>query len=222
MFVIGIFASLVVLSVLFLLLSSLKKPANPIITNSRRVPADTKTNLVKRILPDPILLLPSGQSQIFTIFLDPSLDTDLVTPKLTASPPSNAAEKTEVLTTIVRQGNKIQITTIQPIQPASTYTLILTLREQVVLQQSFLSAALSPTPLPINNLNLSQYLPHETLMYLLEYNRDQNIYLVHFKYDSSSPDSFTDQFEKAKKSANEFIASKKIDISSVTIKYLYK
>lgn len=222
MYVAGIAISLVVLTILFLLVSSLKKPAVTPKPGAQKIPKDTTTSLVKAVLPDPSQALTPSQNQTFTITLDPALDPKAIEAKITSSPPSNAAEKTDVPFVLSRQGNTLTLTTNSPIRSVTTYTLVLRLRGQVILQQSFLSSSVSPTPLPTNNTALSQYLPHETHIYLLEYDRDQNIYLAHFKYDASSPDSFTDQFEKAKKSANEFIAGKGIDVTTVSIKYLYK
>lgn len=218
----GVFVSLVLLTALFLLVSSLKKSPPQQQPSTQKVPRDTTTQLVKEVTPDPFQALVPMQNQTFIITLDPALDPNKTQAKLTLSPPSNAAEKTEVPLIISRQANKLMLTTTNPIQPVSTYTLTLLLRGQVILRESFLSSSISPTPLPTNNNTLSQYLPHETRIYLLEYDRDQNVYLMHFKYDASSPDSFTDQFEKAKKSANEYIEGKNIDTSTVTVKYLYK
>ncbi len=222
MYAAGVFVSLIVLTVLFLFVSSLKKSPPKPQPSVQKVPRDTTTKLIKEVAPDPFQALTPSQNQTFTVTLDPALDSSKIQTKLTLSPPSNAAEKIEIPLVVNRQENKLILTTTTPIEPVSTYTLTLLLRGQVILQQSFLSAAASPTPLPVNNTALSQHLPHETHIYLLEYDRDENIYLMHFKYDAASPDSFTDQFEKAKKSTNEYIAGKNIDTSTVTIKYLYK
>jgi hypothetical protein len=222
MYVVGVLASLVVLAVLFLFISSLKKPSQTPTPVTQKVPKDTTTQLIKAVLPDSSQSLTPSQNQTFTITLDPSLDPNAIQPKLTVSPPSNAAKKTDVPLTATHENNRLVLATTQPILPTSTYTLTLTLRGQIILQQSFLSAAPSPTPLPANNTMLSRFLPHETHIYLLEFDRDQNIYLMHFKYDAGSPESFTDQFEKAKRSTNEFISSKGIDPATVIIKYLYK
>lgn len=221
-YIVGVFVSLVILVVLFLFVSSLKKSPPPPQPAAQKVPKDTTTQLIKTVLPDSSQTLVPSQSQTFTITLDPSLDPSTIQAKLTASPPSNAAEKTDVPIAVTRESNRLILTTTNPILPVSTYTLTLLLRGQIILQQSFLSASISPTPLPTNNTVLSQYLPHETLIYLLEYDKDQNVYLMHFKYDAASPDSFTDQFEKAERSANEYIAGKGIDTTTVSIKYLYK
>lgn len=218
----GVLASLVVLTVLLLLVSSLKKSPAPQSNTQQKVPKDTTTPLIKSVQPDSAQALPVSQNQTFTITLDSALDPSLIKARLDSSPPSNAAEKTNVPLSISTHNNAITATTSTPIAPFTTYTLTLTLRGKTILQRSYLSDAPSPTPIPANNTTLMNYLPHETLIYLLEFDRDQNIYLVHFKYDATSPLSFTDQFEKAKKSANEYIASKNIDPSSVTIRYLYK
>ncbi len=218
----GVIASLAVLTVLFLFVSSLKKEPPTTVSVQKRVPKDTTTSLIKSVLPDSAQPLRSYQNQTFTIMLDSALDPSLITTQLTSSPPSNAAEKTVIPLSISNNKNTITATATKAIEPFTTYTLTLTLRGQSILQKSYLSEAPSPTPLPTNNTALANHLPHETLIYLLEFDHDQNMYLMHFKYDATSPLSFTEQFEKAKKSVSEYIASKNIDPNSVTIKYLYK
>lgn len=218
----GVFISLIVLTVLFLFISSLKKAPTPPPSVQKRVPKNITTSLVKKVLPDSTQALANSQNQTFTITLDSALDPSLIKVQLVASPPSNATEKTAIPLSVSYDKNIITATTTKPIEPFTTYTLTLSLREQNILQRSYLSEALSPSPLPTNNAILSSYLPHETFIYLLEFDKDQNIYLMHFKYDATSPLSFTEQFEKAKKSVNEYIASKNIDPNTVIIKYLYK
>lgn len=218
----GVLIALILLTALFLLVSSLKKTPQPTKQTQQRVPKDTTTQLVKGVLPPSSELLTPLQKQTFIVTLDPALNPESVKASLAASSPSDASQKTDTPLTVSTQKNKLILTTTRPTEAFSTYTLTLTLRGQIILQQSFLSSAVSPTPLPSNNAALSQYLPHETLGYLLEYSKEENLYLVHFKYDSYSPDSFTAQLDKAKKNANEFIQSKNIDLSTVSIKYLYK
>lgn len=221
LYISGVVVALIALTVLFLLVSSIKKPPQEIPTSSKKVPNDKTTTLVKNITPPSILLLPSGKAQTFLITLDPSLDPAAIKPVLTASSPSNASVSTPVAFTPSYGKNTLSITTNAVLEQSTIYVLTLSLRGTDIFRVSYLSSNPTPTK-PINNPTLSTYLPYETLSYRLEFDKELNTYIMHFKYDPNSKDELSLQFNTAKQNANEYIKSKGVDPSTIVIRYLYK
>ncbi len=222
LYVLGIIAALIALTLLFLLVSSIKKqPQTPPVTG-KKVPADKTTSLVKNITPPSTVLLPSGTTQTFLITLDPSLDPSSIKPAITASSPSNASAATPVAFTTSLGKNTISLTTTVPIEQSTTYLVSLSLRGTDIFRVSYLSSNPTPTIPPKNNPTLSAYLPYETLSYRLEFDKELNTYIMHFKYDIHSKDALSVQFNTAKQNVNEYIKSKGIDPSTIVIRYLYK
>lgn len=221
LFALGVIVSLVALTVLFLFVSTLKKTPPPQ-TDTKKAPRDTTSSLVKKVLPESTMLLNPGRAQAFTITLDPSLDPQTITFKLTSSPPSDASKTKDVGLSPSYKNATITLVTTSQIEPSTTYILTLFLRGGTIFRQAYLSSPFAPTPVQSNNASLSSFLPYETLNYRLEFNKEQNIYVMHFKYDANSKEDLSTQFNNSKTNADEFIESKGIDTTTVTIKYLYK
>ena len=222
LFVLGVFAMLIFLSILFLFVSTFKKTA-PVPKEAVPVTqVDTTTPLAYTVKPLSTQQLIAGQVQVFTITLDPSVDATSVRASVSSSPPSDASAKTLIPTTINVSGQRLEITTKIPTDPYTTYTLTLLYRSRIILQQAYLSTPAVETPIPTNNPTLSSFLPYSTLNYILDFNKEQNIYVMHFKYNPNSSKDLSTQFNDAKTSANNFILGKGIDIKSITINYLFK
>ena len=222
LFALGVLVSLVVLSILFLLVSTLKK--SPPESQVTRVtpPKDSTTVLIESVEPVVAIQLTPGSAQKFSIVLDPSVDIEGVRVSVTSAPVSNLLQKSSFPITTSVNNNILTATTNYPITPVTAYTLTLIYQGKAILQQSYLSAPADPTPVPTNNSALSAFLPYSTLNYLLEYNKSQNVYIVHFKYDLSSKKDLSTQLSEAKKNAFNFIQSKGVDPSTITIIYSNK
>lgn len=222
MFGIGVIATLFAITIAFLLLSTLKKTPTVPFEQKVQTKKDTSTNLVTNILPQPAEQLISGKAQQFSVFIDPSVDVARVHAVLSTSQPSDPSKEILVATTVFFKSSEVDIATTDPIAPFLIYTLTLTYNGTKILQQSYVSSQLPPTVVPTNNPTLSTFLPYETKNYLLEFNRDQNIYIMHFKYDSVSDTNLATQLENAKTNASAFIKSKGVDPASIVIKYISK
>jgi len=221
-FAFGVFLMLIVLSVIFLFISTLKKPTQQIPEKKPVTQVDISTPLVNSVLPPVTKLLETGKIQTFTSTLDPTIEVSDVKVTLSSSPPSNASAKSVVPTTTSLEGKVLVTTTSVPIEPSTTYTLMLLYKGKIILSQAYLSAHPIETPIPTNNPTLSTYLPYETLNYLLVYNAEKNAYVMHFKYDPNSSKDLNTQFEEAKTNTNNFIVGKGIDVTTITIDYLFK
>ncbi len=221
LFAVGVFAALVFLTFLFLFLSSLKKtPTTPEKKPSLR--GDVTTSFIKSFSPPSNILLTAGKVQKFTIFLASPIDPNLLQIKAASSSPSDISNNISVPIKKNTNNNSIEFTTTQPLSPVTTYSITITYKGQLLLQQSYLTSSYTPTPIPTNNPTLSSFLPYETLNYSLEFNKEQNIYIMHFKYNPNSNTDMTTQFNEAKTQTNKFIQGKGIDPLTVIIKYSYK
>jgi hypothetical protein len=222
LFVIGVIVMLALLSILFLFLSSFKKPQENKNNKKPVTQVDVITNLVIATDPPVTKQLEAGSIQTFTITLDPSIVAGEVKVTLSSSPPSDASAKSVVPTQITVTGQKITLTTSAPIEPYTTYTLFALYKGRSILSQAYLSTPPKATPIPSNNPTLASQLPYETLTYILTYNKERNIYEMHFKYDPNSSKDLTAQFNEAKTNVNSFITGKGIDVNTIKIDYLFK
>ncbi len=222
MFALGVVIMLILLSVVFLFISSFKKPPPSPVKEKPVTQVDITTPLVVTAEPPVTKQLIVGEVQVFAVELDTSVNVSDVRATVSSSPPSDASAKSVVPTTTVIQGQKIILTTAVPTEPVTTYTLTLIYKGRVLLSQAYLSTTPAITPIPTNNPVLATHLPYETLNYILTYSKERNVYEMHFKYNPSSEKDMTTQFEEAKVNANNFIIGKGIDIKTITIEYLFK
>jgi hypothetical protein len=204
-----------------LFVSTLKKtPPTP--EKKQTLRRDITTIFVREVSPPPTQTLVAGQLQKFTVTLDASVDVGKLRINIVSSPPSDISSQSPVPFTKGFSGRKLEISTTQTTLPVTTYTITLAYNDKVILQQSYLSSPEAPTPVANNNVSLSQFLPYETLNYLLEYNKGRNIYIVHVRYDPNSKKDLTTQFNDAKSNANNFIESRGVDLKSIVIEYIFK
>ncbi len=90
-----------------------------------------------------------------------------------------------------------------------------------LLNETYLSNQPIPTPAASNNLELSNFLPHETSNYRLSYLPSRNIYIFNFIYNPNSSEDLQTQYERAKQQAEEFIESKGINLEEIVIEWRY-
>jgi hypothetical protein len=220
-FGIGVLVFLVFLTILFLFISTLKKPGT-IIEKKPTLRRDVVTSLVLGISPPPTQTLLAGSMQKITVSLNPELKFEKLRVNVVSSKPSDISSQTPVQFTNEFKGGSLYVTLVGPIVPVTTYTITVFYDNKLILQQSYLSGPEAPTAVPTNNPSLQTLLPHETLNYIIEYNAQKNIYIMHFKYDPDSKADLATQFNTAKTNANSFITGHNIDPKSVVIEYLYK
>lgn len=204
---------LVALWFLFKQLSSLKKTDNG-------QPAQNTRALY--ISPPPNSLLQPGAAQKFEIRFSNSLTGSATKAVLLVSSAKTPESKNTVRVSQNTTGNLMVITTEEPIMPVSLYTLTITQNNQPLLTASFTSDMTRPTPIPVNNSALQDYLPYTASGFTLRYLESRNIYIANIKYDKNSSLSLSAQIDQVKKDVAQFVQSKRISLDSVKIEYSLK
>jgi len=175
---------------------------------------------VTSIIPSEATTLIASEKQTFTVSFSTTLDANAVTFSLT---PDDDSQEISAPKIILRQPDPktISLEVQGSLEPFYNYTLTIQdkLSQKILASQTYYVAPPQPTAIPNNNQTLKTYLPYETNTYSLEYLPDRNIYLFHFKYNDSSDVESDVQFENAKAAATQFIESKGIQISDITIEW---
>lgn len=213
-YVLAVIITLVVLTLSFLSLSSLKKP-------QEITPAEQTTRLLS-ISPRRTEELKPNLTQKFEITFTNMNKTTPINVSLSSAPFKNPTEIRMVKISQKTIGNNVIINTLEPILPLEAYTLTLTQNNKIILKQNYISSGIKPTPIPQNNKTLQDFLPYTTQAYSLEYSPSRNIYIAHVKYNPNSSLSLTAQIETVKTEVSQFIQSKGIAIESVKIDYSLK
>lgn len=213
-YVLAVLVTFVVLTLVFLALSSLKKTQN-------NDPAK-QTTLLTSVRPPKTEELKASLTQKFEITFTSMDQTTPINISLSSAPFKNPEEATAVKVSQKTIGNSMIINTLEPILPLNTYTLTLTQNSQTILKYIYLSSETKPTPIPQNNTALQEFLPHTTQTYSLEYALSRNIYVAHVKYNPNSSLSLTAQIEAVQTDVSQFIQSKGIAVESVKIDYSLK
>ena len=146
-----------------------------------------------------------------------AIDTRLEKTRIVGGGSPSAVE----IKTRVEDGNTLIVSMGENVESYSVYTLSLTNKEdgRLLVDASYNSALQDMTPVPANNLDLTPFLPHETPSYKLSYLEDRNLYIFNFKFDPSIPGPIIDQYETAKKEAEEYIRSVGVDPGTIVIEW---
>lgn len=185
------------------------------------VPLIYKSTTVESVVPPISSVLLAGQKQTFSVNFNTQVSTGSFKILLTSKAFSDSAEKEVSIpftTSITSSGKTLAIQTTNNILPSHSYALIiLDSKNRTLLSASYSSGNVEISTAPGNNPELKQYLPYETSTYKLTYNERRNTYIFNLKINSNSQESLIQQFENAKKQAEDFIKSKGIDINSIVI-----
>lgn len=181
----------------------------------------TESNPATSLLPAAGATLTPGNTLIFRVTFRNTVSKNEMVATLTKRSPGK--ENVTVPTNMLASENSISIQADEKVEQGMFYSLELaTTAGRIILSADYSSPSITPTPLPSNNAQLKEYLPYDTPNFLLDYNKSRNLYIMHFKFRSSDPGTIEQQFEKAKREAQEFIASKNIQVNTVEIEYSYK
>jgi hypothetical protein len=178
--------------------------------------------MITGITPDTGSTLTSQQKQQFFVSFDKAIQTDWIAISLVENQlESDRKQKTPFSVSLDSQKRTLTITTNGPIGPGKEYDLTITniKKNKILLDTHFLSGAVQPTPIPVNNEKLKAYLPYQTASFVLDYDSQKNIYNFRFIYNPSSSDDIQTQYDTAKNEATTFIESKGIDITSIVINW---
>lgn len=178
---------------------------------------------VTRLFPEENVTLIAGTSPIFTMYFNAPVNDELLTFSLI--PTDNTQNIPPTRLRIINSTNeRISVQTQGAIQPYNQYAFVVQdkLSGRTLKTQIYYVGLPQPTSLPQNNEALKAFLPYETDTYSLEYLASRNVYLFHFKYNPNNPEQNDVQFENAKTQATQFIESKGINLSSITIEWQYK
>ncbi len=208
--VVGVVVAFIILAVLMLFLSSLKKP----------VQKAGRTGVVG-IVPSETQILTPNVIQKFQVVFGAVASASNAKFELSYQPFGNQETKKVKIKTLIDE-RTATIVNEDPTIPNSKYTLTIAQSGEKEVVAKYLSGSITPTPISVNNESLTQFLPYKTQTFILEYNEARNIYIMHFLYSAASSVDLNTQFDSAKKQANDFIASKNIPLSSIKIEYLYK
>lgn len=206
----GVAVSFIVLAVLMLFVSSLKKP----VQNSNI------TGVIGIVPSEKQILTPNVIQKFQVVFGAATSASDAKFELSYQSFGSQETKKAKIK--ILIEGKTATIANEDPTIPNSKYTLSITQSGGKEVAVKYISGSTAPTPIPTNNESLTQFLPYKTQAFILEYNEARNIYIMHFLYNAASSVDLSTQFDSAKKQANDFITSKNIPLSSIKIDYLYK
>ena len=180
-----------------------------------------ESNPAINLLPAAGTTLIPGNTLIFRITFKNTVSKNEMVATLTKRSPGK--ENITVPTNMLESENSIAIQTDEKVEQGMFYSLeLVTKTGRIILSADYSSPSITPTPLPSNNTQLKDYLPYDTSNFLLDYNNSRNLYVMHFKFRSSDPGTIEQQFEKAKRDAQEFITSKGIQVNTVEIEYSYK
>jgi hypothetical protein len=185
------------------------------------VPLLYKSAEVKNIEPNYSQALVAGKIAVFTVTFSESVlnqGINILLQEKALGTKDETAMSVPLTQTLQSKGSQIAISTVEPIEALKSYTLIITNRSnKTLLSATYSSSSIVITPVPSNNLELKKYLPYETSMYKLTYNKTRNEYVFNFKINPTSSQDLQSQFNSAKQQAEDFIKSKGIDINSIVI-----
>lgn len=199
---------------------------NPQETQLTPIPTENRTTTVQNSISiSPAIsttLSPNSKPQFILVFPTAIKGSDIkIKGTVNDIPPTGDASPMSFSQEFVGNNQAI-LTPLQPIAPSSVYTItILNSQNTTVFSVQYVSADISPTPVPKNNLSLILYLPYETKTFKLSYDKPQNIYVFSFNFDENSSDTLDVQFEKAKQEAITYIQNKGVDIDSIVINWNY-
>jgi len=222
---VGILLLGIVITLAFLSLNGSKNAVQSPFPSQAPTQATSEGNLpivVKKVLPEENVTLTAGAIQVFTIYFQNPVELSQLSIVLTYLDVSQDNSPIDIKTSVDRLDPKtIRVKTVDPIKPRSEYSLIIKKADtgETISSTVYLSGDLPPIPAPSNNKALVQYLPYETITFSLEYLASKNIYVFHFKYNPNLPGTVDEQFANAKSQAIDFIKSKGIDPSSLTIDF---
>lgn len=187
------------------------------------VPLLYNTPEVLKTEPSYVQSLIPGQIQKFTITFtdsisDKPLQSFLTTRSITNQ--SDSLKHVSISSQLVSGGEILEIRTNEDILPSQEYSLTVIDEDgQTLVSATYTSSSIAVSPVKNNNQELRNYLPHETNNYRLIYLESTNTYIFNFKANSSSPDSYIDQYNQAKSDAEEFIRSRGIDLNSIIVEW---
>lgn len=212
-------AVIVLLTIIFISFNeSNNETSNQKINTPSPIPQATKENGFT-ITPDVAMPLQPGTKQTFTIITPNTMqnaEISIMRKDITKDLPLETTAFTEIT-----KGNKHIISLLNPVLPYSSYTVSLQNKAKIVFSANYLSDTPKPTPIKNNNNALVPFLPHETNSYTLRFNKEQNVYIFNFKYDTASSETLDQQYENAKTAAIEFIKSKGIDPTTIVVDWRY-
>lgn len=189
--------------------------------SKRTTTSPIESNSAISTLPAAGTLLTPGNTLVFRVTFKKAVSKNEIVAALTKRSPGK--EDVTMSTSSSANENSITIQADEKVEQGMFYSLVLaTTTGGIILSVDYSSSPITPTPLPANNEQLKSYLPHQAPNYLLNYNEIKNLYVMHFKFQSSDPGTIEQQFEKAKRDTQEFIASKGIQLNTVEIEYSYK
>jgi len=178
---------------------------------------------VTSITPEEFVLLQPGKPQVFRASFRNGGDITTLRASLSQSliRQPNKVTTLPITTSFDKPTNSVVVTMNSPIQPVSTYALVIKnpASGNPLLAINYHSGDIQPTAVISNNPKLQEFLPHKTDSYSLIYDKNKNIYIFHFKIDPESTLTLSSQYNNAKANATQFITAKGIPINSIAIEW---
>lgn len=220
---------LAIVAVLFILIVvGLVKTPSDRNTSSNRDPLLQNldsTNTLVEVTPNVTTPLYENTTPEFVLRFGLSLNPELTNISIKQKDLSNDSTEVESSFTIKYFNNnkQLNLSLNEKILPYHQYRIIITNKQNnaVLTSLSYLSSLEEPSPVPTNNVELRNYLPHREKNYSLVYLPYSNLYVFHFAVDPENNQDLETQFNRAKQDAIEFIRSKNIAPESVIIEWRY-
>lgn len=178
--------------------------------------------VITSVEPPSTTVLEPGDAAVFEIVFSGKVEPDsvrIVLSRLDVS--KNSSPQPVEFMTEWKDDMTAVVTTSAPIETYGQYLLDVYFEDAptALYSTSYYSALQDPVVVPVNDLTLAEFLPHETESYKLSYLPSTNTYIFNFKFNPDIPGAALDQYNAAKSAAESYIRSVGVDPESIVIEW---